>query len=55
MKKLNITKIDFFSSDFEICCENHTPKRHIKIKVINFTSSNKSIKANKTVRIRAKP
>ena len=47
MKKLNITKNDFFSSEFEICCENHPPKRHIKIKVINFLSSNKSTKANK--------
>ena len=31
---------------FEIFCEHH-PARHIKYKVIDFTSSNKSIMANK--------
>ena len=33
--------------NFEIFCENHPPTRHIKYKVINLASNNKSIMANK--------
>ena len=32
---------------FEIFCENHHPTRHIKYKMINVASSNKSIMANR--------
>ena len=32
---------------FEVFCEKHPPTRHIKYKVINFASCNKSIMANK--------
>ena len=41
MLKKNVVK------KIEIFCENHPPTRHIKYKVIDFFSSNKSIMANK--------
>ena len=31
---------------FEIFCKNHPPTRHIKYKVIEFASSNKSFASN---------
>ena len=47
MKKLNVKKIEMKKKNVKKNCENHHPTRHIKYKVINFASSNKSVMANK--------
>ena len=46
MKKSNVIKMKK-KKLFEIFCENHYPTRHIKIKMMSFAPSNKSIMAKK--------
>ena len=47
MKKLNVMKKIELFFNLSFFCENNPPTRHIKYKVINFASSNKSVMAIK--------